>query len=52
LVAVSAGAEELFRYRLQTDDGRQLEHVFEASAQPSSRSITKEEASGLATFTI
>ena len=39
-----AGTGELFRYRLQTKSGRQFEYVFESSAQPSARSINKEEA--------
>jgi hypothetical protein len=47
--AFSAGAGELFRYRVQTEDGRQFEYVFEASAQASSRSITREEAIRIAT---
>ncbi len=42
LVPVFAGTRELFRYRLRTKDGRQFE--FESSAQPSARSINKEEA--------
>jgi hypothetical protein len=48
LLPVSAGAGELFRYRLQTEDGRQFQYVFEASAQPASQSITREEAIGIA----
>jgi hypothetical protein len=48
LLPVSAGAGELFRYRLQTEDGRQFQYVFEASAQRPSRSITREEAIGIA----
>jgi hypothetical protein len=48
LLPVSAGAGELFRYRLQTEDGRRFQYVFEASAQPASRPITREEAIGIA----
>jgi hypothetical protein len=40
--------EQLFRYRLQTEDGRRFEYVFEASAQPSSGSITREKAIAVA----
>jgi hypothetical protein len=41
---IFAGAGELFRYRLRANDGRQFEYVFESSEQPSSRSITREQA--------
>ena len=44
LVPVFADAGELFRYRLPTKDGRKFEYVFESSAQPIPRSITREEA--------
>jgi hypothetical protein len=48
LPPVFADAEELFRFKFQTKDGRQFQYVFESSAQPSPRSITKDEAtSGL-----
>jgi hypothetical protein len=47
-VPVFAGTEDLFRYRLRTKDGRQFEYVFESSAEPSSRSITREEATRIA----
>jgi len=46
LLPVSAGAGELFRYRLQTEDGREFEYVF--GAQPASQSITREEAIAIA----
>jgi hypothetical protein len=49
LLPVSAGAGELFRYRLQTEGGRHFEYVFEASAQPSRRSITRQDAIRIAT---
>jgi len=45
---VFANAGELFRYRLQTKNGREFEYVFESSADPSSRSITREEATRIA----
>jgi hypothetical protein len=48
LAPVFAGAKELFRYRFQTKDGRQFQYVFESSAQPSPRSITKDEATRIA----
>jgi hypothetical protein len=48
LVPVFAGTAELFRYRLQTKGGRQFEYVFESSAQPSSNSIAREEATRIA----
>jgi hypothetical protein len=48
LVPALAGAEELFRYRFQTKDGRQFQYVFESSTHPSPRSITKEEATRIA----
>jgi hypothetical protein len=41
---ISSGAAELFRYRLQMEDGRQIEYVFEADTRPSSQSVSKEEA--------
>ena len=44
LVSDYADAGELFRYRLPTKDGRKFEYVFESSAQPIPRSITREEA--------
>ena len=44
LVPVFADAGELFRYRLPTKDGRKFEYVFESSAQPAPRFITKEQA--------
>jgi hypothetical protein len=47
-VPALAGAEELFRYRSQTKDGRQFQYVFESSTDPSPRSITKEEATRIA----
>jgi hypothetical protein len=34
LVPALAGAEELFRYRFQTKDGRQFQYVFESSTDP------------------
>src|SRR5262245_21039698 len=36
-------------HRLRTKDGRAFEYVFESGAQPSARSITKEEAIRIAT---
>jgi hypothetical protein len=48
LVPVFASAGELFRYRLPTKDGRKFEYVFESSAQPSPRSVTREEAARIA----
>jgi hypothetical protein len=48
LAPVFAGAEELFRYRFQTKDGRQFQYEFESSTDPSPRSITKEEATRIA----
>jgi len=48
LVPVFAGTAELFRYRLQTKDGRQFNYVFESSAEPSPSSITREEATKIA----
>ena len=48
LVPALAGAEELFRCRFQTKDGRQFQYVFESSTDPSPRSITKEEATSIA----
>jgi len=42
LAPVYVSAKELFRYRLQTKDGRQFEYVFESSAEPSPRSVTRE----------
>src|SRR6516164_9753391 len=44
LVPVFADAGELFRYTLTTKDGRKFEYVFESSAQPPPRSITREQA--------
>jgi hypothetical protein len=44
LVPVFADAGELFRYRLPTKDGRKFQYVFESSAQPPPRSITREQA--------
>jgi hypothetical protein len=44
LAPVFAGAEELFRYRFQTKDGRR----FESSSDFSPRSITKDEATRIA----
>ena len=44
LVPVFAGAGELFRYSLPTKDGRKFEYVFESSAEPPPRSITREQA--------
>src|SRR6266436_6648045 len=40
---VSAQAGELFRYRLQTEDGRQFEYLFEASAQPAFQELNDEQ---------
>jgi hypothetical protein len=48
LMPVFASAEELFRYRFRTKDGRQFQYVFESSAQPVPRSITKDEATRIA----
>ena len=48
LVPFFAGPGELFRYSLPTKDGRKFEYVFESSRQPSSGSITKEEATRIA----
>ena len=47
LMPVFANAGELFRYRLPTKDGRKFEYVFESSAQPAPRSITREQAARL-----
>jgi len=44
LVPVFANGGELFRYTLPTKDGRKFEYVFESSAQPPPRSITREQA--------
>ena len=44
LVPLFANGGELFRYTLPTKDGRKFEYVFESSAQPAPRSITREEA--------
>jgi|SRR5262245_46208330 len=48
LLPVYAGAGELFRYRLQTKDGRQFEYMFESGAEPSPRSVAREEATRIA----
>jgi hypothetical protein len=45
---VLAEPEQLFRYNLQTEDGRRFEYVFEASAQPPSRPINREQAIAIA----
>ena len=47
LMPVFANAGELFRCRLPTKDGRKLEYLFESSAQPAPRSITREQAARL-----
>jgi len=44
LVPLFANGGELFRYTLPTKDGRKFEYVFESSAQPPPRSITREQA--------
>jgi len=44
LVPVFANGGELFRYTLPAKDGRKFEYVFESSAQPPPRSITREQA--------
>ena len=47
---VFAGTAELFRYRLQTKDGRAFEYVFASDAQPGSRAIAREEAIRIAAY--
>jgi hypothetical protein len=49
VVHVFTGTAELFRYRFQTKDGRAFEYLFESSAEPSPQSITREEATRIAT---
>src|SRR5262249_23773060 len=48
LSPICASAKELFRYRVLTKDGPQLEYVFESSTEPSPSSITREKATEIA----
>jgi hypothetical protein len=49
ILPVLAQPEEVFRYTLQTEDDRRFEYVFEASAQPASQPINREQAIVIAT---
>jgi hypothetical protein len=48
MLATSAFAVELFRYRGAANDGGTLEYVFEAGQQNSPNAVTKEKAAEIA----